>query len=45
VAEPGDAVHPGCLFADLTDDEGLEQVSELGERRWITTGETIGRHA
>jgi hypothetical protein len=41
VTEPGDAVHPRSLRADLPDGEGLEQVAELLQRGRACPGESV----
>jgi hypothetical protein len=45
VTNPGDAVHPGDLLANLAGDEGLEQVSQLLQRARVTPSQLLARQA
>ncbi len=40
VADAGDVVVPGCLFEQLADDEGFEEMAEVDERRRIEFRQT-----
>src|SRR5581483_11223850 len=43
VADAGEPVHPGRLFEELADDEGLEEVAQFGEGAGVASEELVRR--